>query len=174
MTMSSEVVKSAEDKFVTAGRGAETFAEATIDILGAVSISSLKWGLAFPLEDWAMITRGIVRGAMELGADLESVGRGLMIGGIRRALSQGTERMETIKMIAGIALEETIAMGGDVEGMASGLAAGACEGSVELGISEQTVIRAAADGASAGVRKIGSTFEQLVDSARHRMCAVAA
>ena len=98
-------------------------------------------------DDWCLITRGIVRGAMDFGANLEAVGQGIMLAAIRGAKSE-PPRIETVKAVAEVGLHETIALGGDFEAMACGMACGASEGGREEGHEEEFFMTATAEGAS--------------------------
>jgi hypothetical protein len=163
-TTGSNCVQNARYSFIASARCARNFVDATLE-----AVASLNGHYELPKADgpdkWCLITRGIVRGAMDFGANLEAVGQGIMLAAIRGAKSE-PPRNETVKAVAEVGMHETIALGGDFEAMACGLACGASEGGREEGQEEEEVfMTATAEGAYAGANRSGYIVDQRVERA---------
>ena len=165
-THDSSCVQNARSSFIASARCARSIVDATLNAVAAVNGRN-ESPAAHAGADWPLIARGIVRGAMDFGADLKAVGQGMMLGAIRDVKSE-EPKLETIKVVAEIGLYETIALGGDFEAMACGMASGACEGGREKGEAEADVMTAAAEGASTGAHRSGYFVNQRVEEAIRR------
>lgn len=163
----SGFVENAHFSFVAMARCARNIVDATLDTVAALDTPD-----ALPAadrdDDWSLITRGIVRGAIDFGADMGAVGEGMMLGAIRSARSPDYNKTQTIKSVAEIGLHETIALGGDFEAMASGLACGATEGGREVGGDDATFLGATAEGAFTGAQRCGHFLQERLEKAMKR------
>lgn len=163
----SSFVQDAHCSFLTTARCARNIVDATLDTVAALDARD---GLAVAdrSDEWSLITRGIVRGAVDFGADLGDVGEGIMLAAIRSGRSGEDTKVDTVKVVAEAGLQETIALEGDFEAMAVGLACGATEGGREQGGSDATFLSATAEGAFAGAKRGGHILQQTLEKAMKR------
>lgn len=163
----SSFVQDAHCSFLATARCARNIVEATLDTVAALDARD---GLAVMdrSDEWSLITRGIVRGAVDFGADLGEVGEGIMLAAIRSGRSSEDTKIETIRAVAEAGVQEAIASEGDFEAMAAGLACGATEGGREQGGSDATFLSATAEGAFAGAKRGGHILQQSLEKAIKR------
>lgn len=138
----------AQQSFVATARGAENIAEATLNAVTELGSGEIAIGEC--PEEWGLIASGIVRGAIEFGANLEPVGKGMMLGAIRAVTAMGGVQSDKIKAVAELSLYETAVRGGDIGSMASGLECGAREGGAEVGSHEENCLSTAKEGEIGG------------------------
>jgi len=160
----SGFVHNAHCSFVATARCARNIADATLDTVAALGFHQTSAAAQQP-ADWSSIARGIVRGAIDFGANLHAVGQGMMLGAIRNATSMQAPETDTIRAVAQFSLHEAIALGGDFEAMATGLASGATEGGREIGNAEDIFMTATAEGARVGAEHSGFGPRGIVERA---------
>jgi hypothetical protein len=96
-TASSTIVQTAHTSFVATARCARNMTDATLDTVAELGSRKDNAAALDSPEDWSFIARGIIRGAIDIGADLESVGQGMMLGVIRSAKLGHFDQTDAIK-----------------------------------------------------------------------------
>ena len=104
-----------------------------------------------------IVASGAIAGAIKASCDLESAGRGIVVGVLRGTLLIGSEVIDAITGTAGIVINAVVESGGDLQSASTGLVRGAIHGAKEIGITIPDAAAAAAAGALNAVGDVRST-----------------
>ncbi len=94
------------------------------------------------------VTEAVAEGVSGVGGNLEEAAQALMIGVLRAGAETHTTMLYALRMSAGVFIQKTARLSGDVGAVAKALVAGAVEGAKETGLNLEEIARETAEGAA--------------------------
>lgn len=149
-TMHLGMVQSARDNVITAIKCREDLVEGTADSVAPLFAQS-EWAPGNTSDSIASaVTNGAICAAIEMGANLNSITHGILLGAVRGNAELRAPFNDAIRQTSIGALRVVVGFDGDVAAAISGLVAGAQESADSNGVDRVEAAAAATDGAMCG------------------------
>lgn len=120
---------------------------------------------ALPMRD---IIRSAIDGAVEAGADMADVARGILAGILRDGREYATAAQATFEDASRTILQHTEEIGADVKAATRGILAGAIRNATKAGRRARSRLSHAADHLSRAARELGTAAAETLDGTTKR------
>lgn len=155
----SGMIESVKNNVVTAIKGTDNVVQAAMDTvtntLGTTVKDIGKTG-ALVVGAEAHVAKGVIQGAVDVGAHVGHAAKGTVIGVLRASRHTGAEAIDTIGFTTYALIHGTSEVGGELGHAAIGAIEGAISVAKEVGVSVEEAASAAAHGALQAADKLGS------------------